>query len=172
MYLTWHVGYMRRFLRCGLRRWYAPTIVDFRAKLALTCFFVSQKLAYFPIETRFSHRLPQPIIISSRQLSLKRVPTSRIFTLCCLWRVGAVQVRLVIWKCKDVVSMDFASGLNDLFVKAWLEGCQPQVSTIRHYSSSTLLCRVLCRFESRIDHCAGRSKVFRCSWVYVCVPLC
>lgn len=38
-----------------------------------------------------------------------------------------VQVRLVIWKCKDVVSMDWASGLNDLFVKAWCEGCEPQV---------------------------------------------
>eukprot|EP00752_Nemacystus_decipiens_P012046 g10680.t1 len=36
------------------------------------------------------------------------------------------EVRLVIWKCKDVVAMDFASGLNDLFVKAWLEGCEPQ----------------------------------------------
>ncbi|CAM9992524.1 unnamed protein product [Ectocarpus sp. 6 AP-2014] len=35
------------------------------------------------------------------------------------------EVRLVIWKCKDVVAMDFASGLNDLFVKSWLEGCDP-----------------------------------------------
>lgn len=41
-----------------------------------------------------------------------------------------VQVRLVIWKCKDVVSMEFVSGLNDLFVKAWLEGCDPQVWNI------------------------------------------
>lgn len=41
--------------------------------------------------------------------------------------VSIQQVRLVIWKCKDVVSMDWASGLNDLFVKSWIEGCDPQV---------------------------------------------
>lgn len=52
-----------------------------------------------------------------------------IVGMACVGAVGAAQVRLVIWKCKDVVSMDFASGLNDLFVKAWLEGCEPQVST-------------------------------------------
>lgn len=42
-----------------------------------------------------------------------------------------LQVRLVIWKCKDVVAMDFASGLNDLFVKSWLEGCDPLVMLTR-----------------------------------------
>lgn len=41
--------------------------------------------------------------------------------------VDAKQVRLVIWKCKDVVSADLLSGLNDLFVKAWVEGCDSQV---------------------------------------------
>lgn len=42
----------------------------------------------------------------------------------------AEQVRLVIWKCKDVVSADLLSGLNDLFVKAWIEGCDHQVLLI------------------------------------------
>lgn len=51
-------------------------------------------------------------------------PSLLLFSLLTL----ALQVRLVIWKCKDVVSMEFASGLNDLFVKAWLEGCDPQVT--------------------------------------------
>lgn len=37
------------------------------------------------------------------------------------------KVRLVIWKCKDVVSADFLSGLNDLYVKAWVESCESQV---------------------------------------------
>lgn len=65
--------------------------------------------------------------------------SSQLWYYCVVFGVGAVQVRLVIWKCKDVVSMDFASGLNDLFVKAWLEGCDPQVSTILLYGTEVLL---------------------------------
>jgi hypothetical protein len=36
------------------------------------------------------------------------------------------EVRLVIWKTKDVVAMDTLENMNDLFVKAWIEGCDPQ----------------------------------------------
>lgn len=37
------------------------------------------------------------------------------------------QVRLVFWKCKDVVSMDSILDQNDLFVRSWVEGCDSQV---------------------------------------------
>lgn len=37
------------------------------------------------------------------------------------------QVRLVFWKCKDVVSMDTLLDQNDLFVRSWVEGCDAQV---------------------------------------------
>ncbi|CAM9794895.1 unnamed protein product, partial [Chrysoparadoxa australica] len=39
---------------------------------------------------------------------------------------GMFEVRVVIWHTKDVVSMDDLTGMNDLFVKAWVEGCDPQ----------------------------------------------
>jgi hypothetical protein len=35
------------------------------------------------------------------------------------------EVRVVIWKCKDVPPMDTLEGMSDLFVKCWPEGCQP-----------------------------------------------
>jgi len=36
------------------------------------------------------------------------------------------EVRVVIWKCKDVPPMDTFEGMSDLFVKCWPEGCAPQ----------------------------------------------
>jgi hypothetical protein len=36
------------------------------------------------------------------------------------------QVRVVIWKCKDVPPMDTLEGMSDLFVKCWPESCTPQ----------------------------------------------
>ncbi|CAM9569100.1 unnamed protein product [Phaeothamnion confervicola] len=39
--------------------------------------------------------------------------------------VQEFELRLVIWKCKDVVSMDTLENMNDLFLKAWVEGCEP-----------------------------------------------
>lgn len=35
------------------------------------------------------------------------------------------EVRVVIWKCKDVPPMDSLEGMSDLFVKCWPEGCSP-----------------------------------------------
>ncbi|CAM9674905.1 unnamed protein product, partial [Phaeothamnion confervicola] len=42
------------------------------------------------------------------------------------------EVRVVIWKCKDVVAMDTLENMNDLFVKAWVEGCDP-IETDTHW---------------------------------------
>ena len=36
------------------------------------------------------------------------------------------EVRVVIWKSKDVPPMDSFEGMSDLFVKCWPEGCKPQ----------------------------------------------
>jgi hypothetical protein len=36
------------------------------------------------------------------------------------------EVRVVIWKSKNVPPMDSFEGMSDLFVKCWPEGCQPQ----------------------------------------------
>ena len=36
------------------------------------------------------------------------------------------EVRVVIWKTKDVPPMDTLEGMSDLFVKCWTEGCTPQ----------------------------------------------
>ena len=36
------------------------------------------------------------------------------------------EVRLVVWKARDVPPMDAMEGMSDLFVKAWPEGCAPQ----------------------------------------------
>ncbi len=36
------------------------------------------------------------------------------------------EVRVVIWKTKDVPPMDSLEGMSDLFVKCWPEGCDPQ----------------------------------------------
>ncbi|CAN0230234.1 unnamed protein product, partial [Hapterophycus canaliculatus] len=36
------------------------------------------------------------------------------------------EIRVVFWKCKDVVSMDTATDQNDLFVRSWVEGCDAQ----------------------------------------------
>ncbi len=36
------------------------------------------------------------------------------------------EVRVVIWKSKNVPPMDSFEGMSDLFVKAWPEGCDPQ----------------------------------------------
>ena len=36
------------------------------------------------------------------------------------------QVRVVFWKCKDVVSMDKILDQNDLFVRSWVEGVESQ----------------------------------------------
>ena len=36
------------------------------------------------------------------------------------------KVRVVFWKCKDVVSMDTVTDQNDLFVRSWVEGCDAQ----------------------------------------------
>ncbi|CBN78812.1 conserved unknown protein [Ectocarpus siliculosus] len=36
------------------------------------------------------------------------------------------EVRVVFWKCKDVVAMDTVTEQNDLFVKSWVEGCDAQ----------------------------------------------
>eukprot|EP00752_Nemacystus_decipiens_P012043 g10677.t1 len=36
------------------------------------------------------------------------------------------EVRVVFWKCKDVVSMDTVTDQNDLFVRSWVEGCDSQ----------------------------------------------
>lgn len=36
------------------------------------------------------------------------------------------EVRVVIWKTKNVPPMDSLEGMSDLFVKCWPEGCQPQ----------------------------------------------
>jgi len=35
------------------------------------------------------------------------------------------EVRVVIWKCKNVPPMDSLEGMSDLFVKCWPEGCKP-----------------------------------------------
>ncbi|CAN0159912.1 unnamed protein product, partial [Laminaria digitata] len=37
-----------------------------------------------------------------------------------------LKVRVVFWKCKDVVSMDRLLDQNDLFVRSWVEGCDSQ----------------------------------------------
>ena len=36
------------------------------------------------------------------------------------------EVRVVIWKTKNVPPMDTFEGMSDLFVKCWPEGCDPQ----------------------------------------------
>ena len=36
------------------------------------------------------------------------------------------EVRIVIWKTKDVPAMDTLENMSDLFVKVWPEGCDPQ----------------------------------------------
>jgi hypothetical protein len=36
------------------------------------------------------------------------------------------EVRVVIWKAKNVVAMDGLEQMSDLFVKCWPEGCDPQ----------------------------------------------
>ena len=36
------------------------------------------------------------------------------------------EVRVVIWKSKDVPPMDSLEGMSDLFMKVWPEGCPPQ----------------------------------------------
>ena len=38
------------------------------------------------------------------------------------------EVRVVIWKAKDVPAMDNMGGMSDLFCKVWPEGCEPQVT--------------------------------------------
>jgi hypothetical protein len=36
------------------------------------------------------------------------------------------EVRLVVWKAKDVPAMDSLENMSDLYVRAWPEGCTPQ----------------------------------------------
>jgi len=36
------------------------------------------------------------------------------------------EVRVVIWKTKDCVSMEAISNMNDMFAKVWIEGCEKQ----------------------------------------------
>jgi hypothetical protein len=36
------------------------------------------------------------------------------------------EMRVIIWKSKDVPPMDSFEGMSDLFVKVWPEGCDPQ----------------------------------------------
>jgi len=40
--------------------------------------------------------------------------------------VQVFEVRMVVWKARDVPPMDALEGMSDLFVKAWPEGCAPQ----------------------------------------------
>lgn len=35
---------------------------------------------------------------------------------------GQYEMRLIVWKTKDVVPMDVVTGMNDLFVRCWMEG--------------------------------------------------
>ena len=36
------------------------------------------------------------------------------------------EVRVVLWKARDVPPMDWLEGMSDLFVKCWVEGCKAQ----------------------------------------------
>lgn len=45
------------------------------------------------------------------------------------------EVRVVIWKTKDVVSFDSVTNMNDLFVRVRLEGCDLQLDTDTHWRS-------------------------------------
>jgi len=40
------------------------------------------------------------------------------------------EVRIVIWKAKEVVAMDWLEQMNDLYVKCWLEGSPPQTTDV------------------------------------------
>ena len=44
-------------------------------------------------------------------------------------RLGA-EVRLVVWKARDMVNMDTITNMNDLYVKCWMEDCEPQCTDI------------------------------------------
>lgn len=44
------------------------------------------------------------------------------------------EIRIVIWKTKDVVAMDSLENMNDLYVRVWPEDCQPQ-ETDTHWRS-------------------------------------
>ena len=40
----------------------------------------------------------------------------------CFFVWGQYEMRLIVWKTKDVVPMDVVTGMNDLFVRCWMEG--------------------------------------------------
>ena len=40
------------------------------------------------------------------------------------------EVRLIIWKARDVVAMDTLEDMNDLYVRCWIEGTEPQDTDI------------------------------------------
>jgi len=48
------------------------------------------------------------------------------------------EVRVIVWNCKNVVSMDSMSGLNDLYVKCWLSGNPKKVTkTDTHFRAKS-----------------------------------
>ena len=36
------------------------------------------------------------------------------------------QVRIIVWKTRNVVAGDEFTGMSDLYAKLWMDGCEPQ----------------------------------------------